>query len=167
MTAYGAFVHKGSFCRNYFNILDLVVVSVSLISSGIQWVPASFSQLLTNSPIAVLLITKVTSLTFCQSNDVTWPANRVVLKHWHWQNNSRRLAVFNFLSEPESVQNELCSNKFFITLFFMDKSLNSGLTWKTVPLNSSLQTMLMNFILRYNMQKKKMIVYAFCHEVSY
>nr|XP_040031278.1 voltage-dependent L-type calcium channel subunit alpha-1C isoform X17 [Gasterosteus aculeatus aculeatus] len=36
MTAYGAFVHKGSFCRNYFNILDLVVVSVSLISSGIQ-----------------------------------------------------------------------------------------------------------------------------------
>lgn len=38
MTAYGAFLHKGSFCRNYFNILDLVVVSVSLISSGIQWV---------------------------------------------------------------------------------------------------------------------------------
>ncbi|XP_029350731.1 voltage-dependent L-type calcium channel subunit alpha-1C isoform X2 [Echeneis naucrates] len=36
MTAYGAFLHKGSFCRNYFNILDLVVVSVSLISSGIQ-----------------------------------------------------------------------------------------------------------------------------------
>ncbi|XP_034056724.1 voltage-dependent L-type calcium channel subunit alpha-1C isoform X11 [Gymnodraco acuticeps] len=36
MTAYGAVLHKGSFCRNYFNILDLVVVSVSLISSGIQ-----------------------------------------------------------------------------------------------------------------------------------
>ncbi|XP_061523692.1 voltage-dependent L-type calcium channel subunit alpha-1C isoform X8 [Phycodurus eques] len=36
MTAYGAFLHKGSFCRNYFNILDLVVVSVSLISFGIQ-----------------------------------------------------------------------------------------------------------------------------------
>ncbi|XP_060745275.1 voltage-dependent L-type calcium channel subunit alpha-1C isoform X1 [Tachysurus vachellii] len=36
MTAYGAFLHRGSFCRNYFNILDLVVVSVSLISSGIQ-----------------------------------------------------------------------------------------------------------------------------------
>ncbi|XP_063073038.1 voltage-dependent L-type calcium channel subunit alpha-1C isoform X4 [Engraulis encrasicolus] len=36
MTAYGAFLHKGSFCRNYFNILDLVVVSVSLISSWIQ-----------------------------------------------------------------------------------------------------------------------------------
>ncbi|XP_062850682.1 voltage-dependent L-type calcium channel subunit alpha-1C isoform X2 [Trichomycterus rosablanca] len=36
MTAYGAFFHKGSFCRNYFNILDLVVVSVSLISSGIH-----------------------------------------------------------------------------------------------------------------------------------
>uniref|UniRef100_A0A8D2JGV0 Voltage-dependent L-type calcium channel subunit alpha n=1 Tax=Varanus komodoensis TaxID=61221 RepID=A0A8D2JGV0_VARKO len=32
MTAYGAFLHKGSFCRNYFNILDLVVVAVSLIS---------------------------------------------------------------------------------------------------------------------------------------
>lgn len=41
MTAYGAFLHKGSFCRNYFNILDLVVVSVSLISSGIQWVQSS------------------------------------------------------------------------------------------------------------------------------
>ncbi|XP_076731606.1 voltage-dependent L-type calcium channel subunit alpha-1C isoform X2 [Maylandia zebra] len=37
MTAYGAFLHKGSFCRNYFNILDLVVVSVSLISSGIHF----------------------------------------------------------------------------------------------------------------------------------
>ncbi|XP_059509497.1 voltage-dependent L-type calcium channel subunit alpha-1S-like isoform X2 [Stegostoma tigrinum] len=36
MTTYGAFLHKGSFCRNYFNILDLLVVSVSLISFGIQ-----------------------------------------------------------------------------------------------------------------------------------
>ncbi|XP_071993345.1 voltage-dependent L-type calcium channel subunit alpha-1S isoform X2 [Engystomops pustulosus] len=36
MTAYGAFLHKGSFCRNYFNILDLLVVGVSLISSFIQ-----------------------------------------------------------------------------------------------------------------------------------
>ncbi|XP_023390961.1 voltage-dependent L-type calcium channel subunit alpha-1C [Pteropus vampyrus] len=36
MTAYGAFLHKGSFCRNYFNILDLLVVSVSLISFGIH-----------------------------------------------------------------------------------------------------------------------------------
>ncbi|KAM4797020.1 voltage-dependent L-type calcium channel subunit alpha-1S [Rhinophrynus dorsalis] len=36
MTTYGAFLHKGSFCRNYFNILDLLVVGVSLISSGIQ-----------------------------------------------------------------------------------------------------------------------------------
>uniref|UniRef100_UPI00398EFFF3 voltage-dependent L-type calcium channel subunit alpha-1C n=1 Tax=Pristiophorus japonicus TaxID=55135 RepID=UPI00398EFFF3 len=36
MTAYGAFIHKGSFCRNYFNILDLVVVSVSLISFGMK-----------------------------------------------------------------------------------------------------------------------------------
>lgn len=44
MTAYGAFVHKGSFCRNYFNILDLVVVSVSLISSGIQWVQRNVSS---------------------------------------------------------------------------------------------------------------------------
>uniref|UniRef100_S4RTQ4 Voltage-dependent L-type calcium channel 1b n=1 Tax=Petromyzon marinus TaxID=7757 RepID=S4RTQ4_PETMA len=37
MTAYGAFVHKGSFCRSYFNLLDLLVVGVSLISFGIQW----------------------------------------------------------------------------------------------------------------------------------
>ncbi|XP_060087546.1 LOW QUALITY PROTEIN: voltage-dependent L-type calcium channel subunit alpha-1S [Heteronotia binoei] len=36
MTTYGAFLHKGSFCRNYFNILDLLVVAVSLISMGIQ-----------------------------------------------------------------------------------------------------------------------------------
>ncbi|KAG2468021.1 voltage-dependent L-type calcium channel subunit alpha-1S-like isoform X1 [Polypterus senegalus] len=36
MTTYGAFLHKGSFCRNYFNILDLLVVAVSLISFGIQ-----------------------------------------------------------------------------------------------------------------------------------
>ncbi|MGH0186555.1 UNVERIFIED_CONTAM: hypothetical protein FKN15_022313 [Acipenser sinensis] len=36
MTTYGAFLHKGSFCRNSFNILDLLVVSVSLISFGIQ-----------------------------------------------------------------------------------------------------------------------------------
>ncbi|XP_053562889.1 voltage-dependent L-type calcium channel subunit alpha-1S isoform X2 [Bombina bombina] len=36
MTTYGAFLHTGSFCRNYFNILDLLVVGVSLISFGIQ-----------------------------------------------------------------------------------------------------------------------------------
>ncbi|XP_072336835.1 voltage-dependent L-type calcium channel subunit alpha-1S-like isoform X8 [Scyliorhinus torazame] len=36
MTTYGAFLHKGSFCRNYFNMLDLLVVGVSLISFGIQ-----------------------------------------------------------------------------------------------------------------------------------
>nr|XP_015197992.1 PREDICTED: voltage-dependent L-type calcium channel subunit alpha-1S isoform X1 [Lepisosteus oculatus] len=36
MTTYGAFLHKGSFCRNYFNILDLLVVGVSLISFVIQ-----------------------------------------------------------------------------------------------------------------------------------
>uniref|UniRef100_A0A8D2J0C3 Voltage-dependent L-type calcium channel subunit alpha n=1 Tax=Varanus komodoensis TaxID=61221 RepID=A0A8D2J0C3_VARKO len=36
MTSYGAFLHKGSFCRNWFNLLDLLVVSVSLISFGIH-----------------------------------------------------------------------------------------------------------------------------------
>ncbi|KAL8164360.1 UNVERIFIED_CONTAM: Voltage-dependent L-type calcium channel subunit alpha-1F, partial [Gekko kuhli] len=36
MTAYGAFLHRGSFCRNWFNLLDLLVVSVSLISFGIH-----------------------------------------------------------------------------------------------------------------------------------
>ncbi|NXW55229.1 CAC1S protein, partial [Eurystomus gularis] len=36
MTAYGAFLHKGSFCRNSFNILDLLVVAVSLTSMGIE-----------------------------------------------------------------------------------------------------------------------------------
>ncbi|XP_072915388.1 voltage-dependent L-type calcium channel subunit alpha-1C isoform X5 [Hemitrygon akajei] len=48
MTAYGAFIHKGSFCRNYFNILDLVVVSVSLISFGMH-----------SSAIAVVKILRV------------------------------------------------------------------------------------------------------------
>lgn len=38
MTAYGAFLHKGAFCRNYFNLLDLLVVGVSLVSFGIQYV---------------------------------------------------------------------------------------------------------------------------------
>ncbi|XP_072571307.1 voltage-dependent L-type calcium channel subunit alpha-1D-like isoform X2 [Paramormyrops kingsleyae] len=32
MTVYGAFLHQGSFCRNWFNLLDLLVVSVSLMS---------------------------------------------------------------------------------------------------------------------------------------
>ncbi|XP_030639857.1 voltage-dependent L-type calcium channel subunit alpha-1D [Chanos chanos] len=36
MTAYGAFLHKGAFCRNYFNLLDLLVVGVSLVSFGIE-----------------------------------------------------------------------------------------------------------------------------------
>nr|XP_026689963.1 voltage-dependent L-type calcium channel subunit alpha-1D isoform X2 [Ciona intestinalis] len=32
MVAYGVILHKGSFCRNSFNLLDLLVVGVSLIS---------------------------------------------------------------------------------------------------------------------------------------
>ncbi|XP_013916144.1 PREDICTED: voltage-dependent L-type calcium channel subunit alpha-1D-like isoform X3 [Thamnophis sirtalis] len=36
LTVFGAFLHKGSFCRNYFNLLDLLVVGVSLVSFGIQ-----------------------------------------------------------------------------------------------------------------------------------
>ena len=36
MTAFGAFLHKGAFCRNYFNLLDLLVVGVSLVSFGIE-----------------------------------------------------------------------------------------------------------------------------------
>ncbi|XP_078393991.1 voltage-dependent L-type calcium channel subunit alpha-1D-like, partial [Cetorhinus maximus] len=32
MATFGAFLHTGSFCRNAFNLLDLLVVSVSLIS---------------------------------------------------------------------------------------------------------------------------------------
>lgn len=38
MTVYGAFMHTGSFCRNSFNILDLIVVTVSLLSMGMEWV---------------------------------------------------------------------------------------------------------------------------------
>ncbi|XP_028853746.1 calcium channel, voltage-dependent, L type, alpha 1S subunit, a [Denticeps clupeoides] len=36
MTVYGAILHKGSFCRNSFNILDLLVVGVSLLSMGME-----------------------------------------------------------------------------------------------------------------------------------
>ncbi|XP_069499722.1 voltage-dependent L-type calcium channel subunit alpha-1D isoform X1 [Ambystoma mexicanum] len=36
MTTFGAFLHKGAFCRNYFNLLDILVVGVSLVSFGIQ-----------------------------------------------------------------------------------------------------------------------------------
>ncbi|KAL2104069.1 hypothetical protein ACEWY4_000937 [Coilia grayii] len=36
MTVYGAFLHEGSFCRNAFNILDLIVVIVSLLSFGLE-----------------------------------------------------------------------------------------------------------------------------------
>lgn len=36
MTTYGAFLHKGSFCRNYFNLLDLLVVAVSLVSMKLE-----------------------------------------------------------------------------------------------------------------------------------
>ncbi|XP_062855053.1 calcium channel, voltage-dependent, L type, alpha 1S subunit, b [Trichomycterus rosablanca] len=36
MTVYGAFLHTGSFCRNAFNILDLIVVVVSLMSMGME-----------------------------------------------------------------------------------------------------------------------------------
>lgn len=36
MTVYGAFLHTGSFCRNAFNLLDLLVVSVSLTSFFLQ-----------------------------------------------------------------------------------------------------------------------------------
>ncbi|XP_043964788.1 voltage-dependent L-type calcium channel subunit alpha-1C isoform X11 [Gambusia affinis] len=59
MTAYGAFLHKGSFCRNYFNILDLVVVSVSLISSGIQWIEYFLSSGGWSSAINVVKILRV------------------------------------------------------------------------------------------------------------
>jgi hypothetical protein len=36
MTVYGAVLHTGSFCRNAFNLLDLLVVSVSLMSFFLQ-----------------------------------------------------------------------------------------------------------------------------------
>ncbi|XP_060766229.1 calcium channel, voltage-dependent, L type, alpha 1D subunit, a [Neoarius graeffei] len=36
MMTFGAVLHKGAFCRNYFNLLDLLVVGVSLVSFGIQ-----------------------------------------------------------------------------------------------------------------------------------
>ena len=38
MMVHGAFLHQGSFCRNWFNLLDLLVVSVSLVSFFLQYV---------------------------------------------------------------------------------------------------------------------------------
>lgn len=38
---YGLVFHKGSFCRSLFNILDLVVVAVSLISFPLEYVQVS------------------------------------------------------------------------------------------------------------------------------
>uniref|UniRef100_A0A3P8ZLG1 Voltage-dependent L-type calcium channel subunit alpha n=1 Tax=Esox lucius TaxID=8010 RepID=A0A3P8ZLG1_ESOLU len=48
MTVYGAIMHPGSFCRNSFNILDLIVVSVSLLS-----------MLMESSAISVVKILRV------------------------------------------------------------------------------------------------------------
>ncbi|NXQ06934.1 CAC1F protein, partial [Vidua macroura] len=36
MTVFGGFLHKGSFLRNWFNLLDVLVVGVSLISFGMH-----------------------------------------------------------------------------------------------------------------------------------
>ncbi len=36
MVSYGLILHPGAFCRNRFNILDIVVVAVSLISMVIK-----------------------------------------------------------------------------------------------------------------------------------
>ena len=44
MLVYGAFLHTGSFCRNAFNLLDLLVVSVSLTSFFLQWVETCPTQ---------------------------------------------------------------------------------------------------------------------------
>lgn len=41
--AYGAFLHKGSFCRSSFNLLDLLVVSIAWISTILVWVNTIFA----------------------------------------------------------------------------------------------------------------------------
>lgn len=38
VTAYGLVLHKGSFCRSVFNLLDLLVVAVALVSFGLKYV---------------------------------------------------------------------------------------------------------------------------------
>jgi len=38
MVAYGVILHKRSFCRNFFNLLDLLVVCVSIIAAIGPWV---------------------------------------------------------------------------------------------------------------------------------
>ena len=36
VTAYGMVLHKGAFCRSVFNLLDLLVVTVALVSFGLR-----------------------------------------------------------------------------------------------------------------------------------
>lgn len=38
VVAYGLVIHKGSFCRSLFNLLDLLVVGVALVSFSFQYV---------------------------------------------------------------------------------------------------------------------------------
>ncbi|KAK2082797.1 Voltage-dependent L-type calcium channel subunit alpha-1F [Saguinus oedipus] len=62
MTVFGAFLHRGSFCRSWFNMLDLLVVSVSLISFGIQAQPRPVPEdcpLPSSSAISVVKILRV------------------------------------------------------------------------------------------------------------
>ena len=42
LVAYGVFLHEGSFCRSFFNILDLLIVSVSLIAIILRYVAHRF-----------------------------------------------------------------------------------------------------------------------------
>lgn len=57
MTVYGAFLHEGSFCRNAFNLLDLLVVSVSLTSFFLQWVSPVFCKMF--QPVVFLNVFKL------------------------------------------------------------------------------------------------------------
>jgi len=44
MIAFGVFVHKGAYLRNFFNILDLLVVCVSIASISLAFVEMSFTM---------------------------------------------------------------------------------------------------------------------------
>ncbi|CAM4714543.1 unnamed protein product [Leuciscus chuanchicus] len=54
MTVYGAFLHQGSFCRNAFNLLDLLVVSVSLISFFLHVIQCVFVAIRTIGNILIV-----------------------------------------------------------------------------------------------------------------
>ncbi|XP_053377535.1 muscle calcium channel subunit alpha-1-like isoform X3 [Mercenaria mercenaria] len=57
LITYGLVLHKGSFCRSFFNILDLIVVGVSLVSFVLELGGANFNEAI--SVVKILRVLRV------------------------------------------------------------------------------------------------------------